>query len=231
MAFDAILHLATAAAIIIVFSKEISLFFGGWQRGNNFFSARASWEFLGLIVLASVPAAGSGILFEVEVESTLRSTLVVALALIGGAIFLFWADRYIEKAAKKTAALKEIRWQQALVVGLCQAVALIPGTSRSAATITGGMFLKMNRKTAVKFSFLVGLPAVAGAGFFELIKLARLGTLSQDGAILSLGFLSAFVAGILSLRLLLWLADRTNFNIFVIYRIALGIVLLLFLKS
>ncbi|HRY63098.1 MAG TPA: undecaprenyl-diphosphate phosphatase, partial [Patescibacteria group bacterium] len=165
-------------------------------------------------------------LFETEIEQQLRGVEVVAYALIIGALFLFWAEKYIQKANKKTEELKQISWQQTLVVGVSQVLALVPGVSRSGATITGGLFAKIDRKTAVRFSFLAGLPAILGAGFWELIKLVKSGGFGGDVINISGGFVSAYVAGIFSLKLLLWLANKANFNIFVIYRIVLGIVLL-----
>jgi undecaprenyl-diphosphatase len=227
LAFDAILHLATAGAILVFFRKEIGEILWGLIQKKDVQWRKDSRRLTGWIILSAIPAGVVGLFFESEIEHKLRGVGVVAWALIIGAFFLFLAEKYSQKVDKKIEGWKSVSWGQALAVGISQVLALVPGVSRSGATIAGGLFSKMDRKTAVRLSFLVGLPAIFGAGFLELIKVIGAGELNIEPINIIVGFLSAYVAGIFSLKLLLWLANKANFNIFVVYRIALGIILLM----
>jgi undecaprenyl-diphosphatase len=108
-----------------------------------------------------------------------------------------------------------------------QIIALIPGTSRSGITITAGLFGGMNKQTAIKFSFLAGVPLIFGAGVYKLMILIRTGLSVGQIDILIVGFISAFISGLLAIKLLLWMANKGGFKVFVIYRIILGLILLL----
>lgn len=225
LAFDAMIHLATALAVAIALRSEIWTLIVGLSKPQDSEDGRQSRRLTGMIILASIPVAIAGILGEDLIEEKLRSAIIVAAALVLGAILLYLADRRASNSEPIVSQLSEINYKQALVVGLAQAGSLIPGISRSAATIAAGLGMKFSRETAVKFSFLAGLPAVVGAGLLGAWK-----SLGGDGeiVILAVAFLAALVAGILSIKLLLLVARKTNFNIFVIYRIALGIILFLF---
>jgi len=229
LAFDAIIHLATALVIVLILRLEI------WQilKGFNFKRVETEYrekrKMMGLIILAIIPAGLIGLFFNNLIEEKLRLVEVVAWSLIFWGIVLGWAEYYNVKLKDKI-NLDKINWRQSLLVGLMQIIALIPGTSRSGITITAGLFGKMSKKTAIKFSFLAGLPLIFGAGIYKLIELIRLGLLVEQFDILIVGFLSAFISGLLAMKLLLWLADRSGFKIFVVYRIILGLILLLIFR-
>lgn len=227
LAFDAIIHLATAIAVIVVLRKEIWGLFTGFLGWGAEEEKQKNRKLLGLIVLASLPVSIVGLLLETAIENYFRSATVVAWALIIGAVFLWVADRYALKKDKKIESLEGINYKQTLLVGACQVGALIPGVSRSAVTIMSGLFAKLNRETAVKFSFLAGLPAVIGAGIWGLIKVFE--DTAPGGGLMNLsgGFLAALISGMWAIKLLLLLAKKSNFNIFVIYRIILGIIIIL----
>ncbi len=228
LAFDAMIHLSTALAVVIALRREIWTLIIGLGKPQNKEQGRQSWQLAGVIILASLPVAIAGIWGEKFIEENLRSTIIVAEALIIGAIVLYLADRRAYKAETVTKQLTEISYKQALVVGLAQVCALVPGISRSAATIAGGLGVKLNREVAVKFSFLAGLPAVIGAGLWGLLGSFKSVGGGEEIMALAAGFLAALVVGILSIRLLLFLVRKTNFNVFVVYRIVLGVVLFLF---
>ncbi len=227
LAFDAIIHLATAVAVLVVLRKEIGGLLTGFLGMGTVEHKKNNRKLLGLIIWASWPVAVMGLWLETSIENYLRSTTVVAWALIVGAIFLLVADRYALKKDQKTEELVDINYKQASLVGVCQVAALIPGISRSAATITSGLLGKLNRETAVKFSFLAGLPAVIGAGIWGLIKVAKSVLTGGEVASLMGGFLAALISGMLAIKLLLFLAKKSDFNALVIYRLALGVILLL----
>lgn len=213
LAFDAIIHLATGLAIILVLKKEIISLF----KKENF-------NLLKAIVVGILPAGVVGFFLEDLIAGKLRSILVVALSLIIWGIVLYLAELFNNKAKGKK-NLQDINCKQGFIIGLCQVIALIPGTSRSGMTIIGGLFTKLEKQVAVKFSFLLGLPLILMAGFYKLFGVVRSGT-ETEFMNLGLGFVAAFASGILAMNLLLWLAQRASFKVFVVYRIILGLLLL-----
>lgn len=243
LAYDAMVHLATALAIIFVLRKEIWALFKFIPRNKvtrDPVVSSTNDEILRpdkigaqdkisgkLILIAIIPAGLVGVIFNNFIEESLRAVEIVAMSLIVWGLVLWLAEYYNDRLKIKTDKLSKVSWKQSLAVGLMQVIALIPGTSRSGITITAGLFSGMTRRNAVKFSFLVGLPLILGAGFFKLVELVNSGVLAEQVPVLLAGFISAFISGLLAIKLLLWLAERANFNIFVIYRIILGLVLLL----
>ncbi|NMC51202.1 undecaprenyl-diphosphate phosphatase [Candidatus Kuenenbacteria bacterium] len=223
LAFDAVLHLATGLAILFFFGKEIFVI------GSRDTKRKINFRILWLALLASLPAAIVGLFFKSEIEDNLRYVEVVAGSLIMGAVFLFWAEKIVERKKNKVDEVVLVGERRSLIVGFWQVLSLVPGFSRSGAAITGGLFSGLDRKTAVSFSFLAGLPVIFGAGLWELKGIIGGGFINGSSWLpLLAGFFSAFVAGVFCLKLLLWLAERANFIFFVIYRIFLGVVLLIF---
>jgi len=226
LAFDAIIHLATALVIILVLRMEIWHILKGFNFNKVESEYRESRRMIGLIILVMVPAGIAGWLFDDMIEQKLRIVEVVAWSLIFWGMVLGWAEYYNAKLKDKL-ILNKIGWRQALLVGLMQLIALIPGTSRSGITITAGLFGGMTKSAAVRFSFLAGLPLIIGAGGYKLIELIKLGIPAEQLGILIIGFMSAFISGLMAIKLLLWLAEKGGFKIFVVYRIVLGLGLLL----
>jgi undecaprenyl-diphosphatase len=219
LAFDAAVHLGTALALLCYFAPEI-------LRTARGVAARrpADLRLLAAIVVGSAPAGFAGLLLERLVEARLRSATVVALAAIGWALVLWQADR--QAARSRLREIREVGLGRALLIGGAQALALIPGTSRSGITLTAGLFAGLDRPTAARFAFLLGLPITGAAGLLKAAALARDGLLSGGAAPLGLGLLSAFVAGLAAVWFLVRHLRHRTLMPFVAYRIALGLLIL-----
>ncbi|MFA6429138.1 MAG: undecaprenyl-diphosphate phosphatase [Patescibacteria group bacterium] len=218
LAFDAVLHLGTLAALLVYFWKDIFAL---------------SRVMLFKLAVATLPAIGAALLLNDLVEHYARGPRVVAFGLAFWAMVLFVADRW----SGRTAPLHEgednnpqVTWTQALVIGCAQAIAIMPGTSRSGITITAALFMGLRRTAAARFSFLLSIPITAAAGGYELLKLVRDGGLTQSGAsvmMLVVGSVAACVSGLWAIRFLLTYVVKRRYDLFVFYRLALAVVVLL----
>ncbi|OGL72971.1 undecaprenyl-diphosphatase UppP [Candidatus Uhrbacteria bacterium RIFCSPHIGHO2_12_FULL_60_25] len=226
LAFDTVLHLGTLVAVLWAFRKDVTRIVRGAFVQND---AAAKRLFL-QIIAASIPGIVLGGLFGSAIESALRGPLPVAIDLAFWGIVLFAADR--SSAGKKDAvrAVDRLNWRQTLTVGLAQAIALLPGTSRSGITMTGGLLSGLDRGTAVQFSFLVSIPTIAAAGGYGLLKLLRGDATASVGPGLLAGFLVAAVSGAWAIRFLRSYVSKHSFNAFVIYRLALALVVVAALR-
>lgn len=217
-AFTAVIQLGTLAACIAYFARDL---FVTMPRAMLFDrkspEARLPW----LLILATLPIAVAGVLFKDYITGPLRSLYVVAGALAAVGILMIAVDR--GKGGRRT--LLDIGWADALAIGLAQTCALIPGVSRSGSTITCALLIGMARPDAARFSFLLSIPAVAGAGVFELKDaLHDLG--SSGWAALGVGTLTAAIFGYLSIGWLLRYLSRRSLGAFGVYRVVLALVLL-----
>lgn len=224
--FDVSLHLGTAAALIIFFFKDFMRLIKSFAEKfffdrKNIFKDPDSKLFT-LLIAGSIPAGLVGILFQDFIEENVRSTLLIGITLIVFGFFLW----YFDKIAKNKENLKQINFKDSIIIGIAQAMALIPGVSRSGITITAARFRNIDRESAVRFSFLLSTPAILGAGLVTSRKLLKEGFGNYQ--IFIVGFLAAALSGIFAIKLLLYLAKRDNFNIFVIYRFLLGAFLILY---
>lgn len=221
-AFSAVIQLGTVVAVLVYFARDLVRLFAAMVRGLlsrrpfEHPDARLAW-FLGV---GTVPIGVFGLLFKDAIETELRSLYVIATALIALALVLF----LVERAAKHTRPLGEATLKDALVVGACQAVALIPGSSRSGTTLTGGLFMGFRREDAARFSFLLSIPATALAGLFELKHLLE-AVERPPTFILVLATLVAFGSGMAAIEGLLRFLRSRSMLVFVIYRVALGALL------
>jgi undecaprenyl-diphosphatase len=177
---------------------------------------------LGLLV-GSIPAALLGALFADQIESSLRSPLSIAALLIVGALLLGLADRI----GARRLELTDVGLTQALLVGLAQALALAPGVSRSGITLTAALFIGLTREAGARYAFLLGIPVTAGAGVFQLRRLLRDGVPVDERAAFALGVFCSLVVGLLAIRFLLRYVRQHSLNLFVYYRLALGLIVLL----
>ena len=175
---------------------------------------------LGYMILGTVPVGIAGIAFKHAIEGSLRSLWVISIALIVVALVLVW----IENAARHSRGFDDIGLRDAIIIGCAQALALVPGVSRSGITLVAAMALGLRRDAAARFSFLLGVPAIGAAGIFELPKMLRAHDVS--GGALALGLIAAAVSGYASIAWLLRFLRARNTIPFVVYRIALGVVLL-----
>ena len=228
LAFDAALHLGTLLAILIYFRETVGRLLTAWlasvreRRWDDSTDSRLAW----LILIATIPAGVVGILFDSTVESKLRDPLLIALvlALFSGVLVL------AELLGKRRLQSSQIGSRSAIFVGLAQAVALIPGVSRSGITMSAGLFANLKREQAAVFAFLLSGPIVAGAGFkklYDVIKEAHAGLLGrEDLAFFLVGFTLAAITGYLTIRLLLGYLRQHTLYPFVAYRLALSVLIL-----
>ncbi len=185
------------------------------RRPFGTFDARLGW----LIVVATIPAVIAGLLFKSTVEKIYSMYALIAIILILGGVLMLAAERW----GKRTRGLEKMTWLDSIIVGLWQVVALIPGASRSSATISGGMLRNFKREDAARFSFLMSIPALLGAGVIALKDLFEVpGLLSSLAGPLIVGFLAAAISGYLSIRWLLGYLKTQSLNAFVIYRFVFG---------
>ena len=223
-AFSAVIQLGTLAAVLVYFSTDIRIMsravLRGLADGRPWASqeARLAW----FILLGTLPIGVCGVTFKRYIVGELRSLSVIAGSLIVLGILLWVA----EKRASFHREVKDIGWVDSQLIGLAQALALIPGSSRSGTTMTAAMFLGLTREAAARFSFLLGIPAIGAAGLFELRDLLKHGLGSAGLTSLMIGILTSALSGYLAIDLLLrYLRTRTTYA-FVWYRIGLGLLLL-----
>jgi len=194
---------------------------------RGLFHDPAAWRFVVNLAIAFLPAAVLGLLFGKAIKAGLFAPVPVALAFVAGAFVILWAERR-QKLRPDVVRIDEIdqmRWTDALKVGFAQAFALIPGTSRSGATIIGGMLFGMSRKAATEFSFFLAIPTLFAACGYEIVRNRHLFA-STDVPAFSVGFAAAFVSAFLCVRWLLRYVSRNDFVPFAWYRIAFGTVIL-----
>lgn len=175
------------------------------------------------IICAFLPAMVLGLLFHSTIKGVLFNAVVVASALIIGGIVIIIAERHEKEA--RVHSMEDMSWKDAVKVGFAQAVAMIPGTSRSGATIIGGMLFGLSRQTATQFSFFLAIPTMFAATVYDLYKNRDL-LVADDLAIFAVGFIAAFVAALLTVRALLAFITRHSFVPFAYYRIIFGLLVL-----
>ena len=193
---------------------------------RGLFSDRAAQRFALNLVIAFMPAAILGLLFSKIIKSVLFAPVPVALAFIVGAFIILWAERR-QKNRPGDVRIDDIdamRWTDALKVGCAQALALIPGTSRSGATIIGGMLFGMSRRAATEFSFFLAIPTLFAACGYEFVKNRQL-LAATDFPAFGIGFVAAFVSAFLCVRWLLRYVSHNDFVPFAWYRIAFGAII------
>jgi undecaprenyl-diphosphatase len=227
LSFDAILHLGTLIAVIFYFRRKISEIIKAlcFKTENK----KASLNLILFIILATIPAGLAGIFFGDAIEATFRNTNAVAASLIFWGIILAVAERYNNKIKDKINNLGLIGWKKSLFIGCAQIIALIPGASRSGLTISAGLFSKLDKENSAEFSFLLSIPIIAGAGGLHFAKIISAGFISFGFWILLIGFLSAAVSGFFAIWFLMKIIKRYSFMPFVIYRVLLGVLILLLL--
>jgi len=222
-------HLLQIIQTDFVKTFEISIQFGAilavlylyWQKiFHNF-------EVLKRIVVAFVPTGILGLIFYKIVKNFLISDLsLIIWTMILGGIFLILFERWHQEKPEATAELEKITYQQCLILGVFQSFAMVPGVPRSAATIIGGLFLGLKRKTIVEFSFLLALPTMLAAAGYDLVKTSTVFT-SNDFVVLGIGFAVSFVVAVLAIKFLLDYVRKHDFTAFGIYRIIAGIAMIL----
>ena len=229
LSFDVALHLGTLVALFILFAKDIYKYivawlksFANWDLRNNL-DQRVAW----FIVVSSMPAGVVGYFIEDLAETVFRDLWLVALLLIGvGVLFIVF-----EKISQKIKELDQMDWRTAIIIGLAQVLALVPGVSRSGITILAGLSQGLRRAVAARFSFLLAVPVVFGAGLKKLYDVSTAGLASNEWLIMVVGFLSAAIVGYLAIRFLLKYLENHSLNVFAYYRFLLGAVVIIYLLA
>jgi undecaprenyl-diphosphatase len=224
LAFDVAVHVGTLMAVLLYFRQDIGRLILAWfgsLQGQKSQDASLAWN----IIWATAPVAVVGLLAEDFIEQHLRSVAVIATTTILFGLLLGWADY----AGKRIKPLSELGLPSALIIGLSQALALIPGTSRSGITMTAALALGYDRQAAARFSFLLSIPVITLSGLFETYELIEEG--SADWYALGLGSLLAGVSAWLCIHWFLKLIDRIGMWPFVVYRLLLGGALIAFIVS
>jgi undecaprenyl-diphosphatase len=224
--FDVLVQLGTLLAVIIYFRRDlykiISAVINGLIRRQPFSDpmSRLGW----LLVLATIPAVIAGILFKDLIEQAFGSPPAAALFLLGTALLLVIA----EQVGKRMRQLDTITWMDALIVGIFQAISLLPGISRSGSTITGGMIRNLDRPAAARFSFLMSVPVMIGAGALAVVDLIKTPNFSMQIPTVMAGFIIAAIVGYLSIRWLLAFLVKRPLYLFAIYCVLVSIIVLIF---
>jgi undecaprenyl-diphosphatase len=224
-AFTAITQIGTEIAVLLYFRRDIGRIIAAWvaslagrRKGDP--DARMGW----LIIVGSIPIVVLGLLFQDRIETTLRDLRIVAIALVAFSLILYWADR----VGAKRRELDQLTVGHGIAFGLAQAMALIPGVSRSGGTITMGLFLGYTRAAAARYSFLLAVPAVLGSGFFQAYE-ALTGDVAGETVAWGPTIVATVIAFAVGLSVIAWLLrylNRGSFTPFVVYRVVLGLTVL-----
>lgn len=227
-AFTAVIQLGTLLAVLIFFRADLWGAFTGWAKGLRGGEAakRPECKLGWAIFVGTLPIVAAGLAFEDSIKGPWRSLHVIAWALIGMGLLLAVAER----VGTRKRSFGEVKPVHGLWVGLWQAVALIPGASRSGSTITGALFAGFDRPTAARFSFLLSVPSILGAGIKELLDEWN-AIVGLDAKPVLVASLFAFLVGYASIAFLMKFLQTRGMGIFIVYRIALGVVLLVLLQQ
>jgi undecaprenyl-diphosphatase len=237
-AFEVIIQFGAILAVCWEFRSKL------WSVASTIKTSSASQRFVVNVLIASIPAMSLALLFGKYIKQFLFSPVPVAMAFIGGALIIFWAEsrqRQMAEAGNKTASagkrviasVDDLKPSDAFKVGLAQCAALIPGTSRSGATIIGGMLFGLPRAVATEFSFFLAIPVIGGATAYELLKLwiNPIQTSSTEamhfGWAILVGFIAAFISAFICVRWLIQYVASHTFVPFAWYRIIFGVVVLI----
>jgi undecaprenyl-diphosphatase len=225
-AFTAVTQIGTMAAVLLYFRNDLLRLSRAFTRSalqlRPFESAdaRLAW----FILLGTIPIGILGLLLKDHIETSFRSLHVIAASLIGLALLLYVAERI----GRRTRSVEQIGWLDAMLIGFAQAVALVPGSSRSGTTITAGLFVNLTREAAARYSFLLSIPAVTLSGMYELYQMRDL-LAGNLGTALVVATAVAGVVGYASIDFLLRFLRTHSTYLFIAYRVSLGLLIFLLL--
>lgn len=223
LSFDIALHFGTFLAILVFFFKDFwKMFIKGITKGWKDKDGKMLW----MIVVATIPAAIFGVLFEDVITDLVRTNYVliaICLAIMGIII------KYCDKLSSEERSLSDMSFRDAFLVGCAQVCALIPGFSRSGTTISMARVLKINRSDAAKFSFYLSAPVVLGAVAIKVLKGEMISLITYDPVTFIMGVLISFISGILCIKFLLSYIKKHDYNIFMWYRLILALIVLIVL--
>jgi len=217
LAFDAVMHLGTLVALLAYFRAELTAFVAG----------ALPRRLVLILVVATIPGALAGVVFGRWIEAHVRSPLAIAVFTAFWAIVMWMADRRASSTPAPAPAardpLETVSWSQGVAVGVAQALALLPGTSRSGITITCGLFTGLDRATAARYAFLLGIPITAGAGSYKMLHLLRHGLPAGEGGPLVVAVVAAALSGWFAVWFLVNYLKHGSLTPFVIYRLLLAV--------
>lgn len=220
LAFDVAVHVGSLIAVVSYFRHELKTMTADWFQSvlqrQMVGESRLAWA----VLWGTVPVGLAGLLFNDLVELYLRTPLVIAITTVLFGALLWWADI----AGKRKRSEHEVNWKDVIIVGLAQALALIPGTSRSGATMTAGLMLGLTREAAARFSFLLSIPVIVLAGGYQSLKLVKSESVIQWD-MLAVGVVFSALTAYLCIHVFLKLLERIGMFPFVLYRFFLGAVL------
>ena len=221
LAFDVAVHVGTLTAVILYFRREIKVMFFAWiasLQGRHSEDSKLAWA----VLIGTIPVGITGLLFKDFISDHLRSPLVIAATTIIFGLLL----GYAHCSGKRQRDEHSLSWKDIIVIGCAQAIALIPGTSRSGITITAGLMLGLTAPAAARFSFLLSIPVIVLAGGVETMDYLAVASI-DDMNDLIIGALISAVSAYLCIHYFLILLERIGMTPFVVYRLGLGMVLLL----
>jgi undecaprenyl-diphosphatase len=228
--FTAVSQLGTELAVLIYFARDIGRILVAWFGGLFDASKRTSDYWLGWwVIIGSIPIGAAGLIFKHYIRNDVRNLWIIATALLVFSVVIAAAEYF----GKKTRRIDEFTWRDAVLIGAAQCLALVPGVSRSGATISAGLFLGQQREAAARFGFLLAIPAVLASGLFSLPDAFHPGGLglSATGPQLIVSVVIAFLIGYAAVSWFLKFLVRHGMYWFVGYRVILGVVLLILLGT
>jgi undecaprenyl-diphosphatase len=222
LAFDVAVHVGTLTAVVLYFRKEINRMFFAWiasLKGRYSEDSKLAWA----VLIGTVPVGLAGLLFKDIISDSLRTPLVIAATtIIFG--FLLW---YADWSGKRQRDEHTLSWKDIIIIGCAQAIALIPGTSRSGITITAGLLVGLTAPAAARFSFLLSIPVIILAGSMETLDYLKVASINDMNDLI-IGALISAVSAYLCIHYFLKLLESIGMTPFVIYRLLLGVLLLTF---
>ncbi len=227
-AYSAVIQLGTLAATLIYFRNDISQITAGFLKAvkqRDLFSNMDSKIFI-FIIAGTIPISVAGLLLKGFIEGDARGLYVISFALIILAVILFIAER----TGKQNKSMENMTLKDGIMIGCAQALALIPGSSRSGVTITAGLFAGLTREASARYSFLLSIPAIGLSGLYELYK-ERHELLNENLLSLIIATAVSLISGYLAIAFLINYLKKRSTMIFIIYRIALGILILILLSQ
>jgi len=224
LAFDVAVHVGTLSAVIIYFRDTLKTltfdYLASVRQRRVVGESNLAWA----VLFGTIPVGLAGLFLGDSIETYLRSPTVIAITTIVFGLLLGWADWY----GKQQRTENTLKWQDVLIIGIAQAIALIPGTSRSGITMTAGLILGLTREAAARFSFLLSIPVIILAGGLKTIELVQSST-NTDWVAISLGAALSAISAYLCISIFMKLLARMGMWPFVIYRLLLGAVLIFFI--
>jgi undecaprenyl-diphosphatase len=226
--FDVALHLGTFVAVLVYFWREVVRLVAAWVRSIARRSladpeARLAW----LLVVSTIPAAFLGVVFESFIEDRLGKPWIIAIMMIVFALVMYAIDH----VAKLDRDLEALTWTDSILIGIAQAFALCPGVSRSGVTMMTGLALRLDRESAARYSFLLSIPVIGGAAAYKALHVAKDGLPAGTAMPFVVGIASAAISGMIAIWFVLRYLKTHNFNLFVVYRIVVGVAVLILIVA